>query len=379
MAALDDAIAEIERQLAAMRGEDLDAIDVEPSNRFRIWSADEICAQPSPGWIVKRVLPVAELAVIYGEPGSGKSFLAFDLCCAIARGASWSADGLRVKRGRCVYVFAEGASGAKQRVMAYRRQHGNDVAMPGMISERPNLFDAKDSALLCRKILAQGGADVIVIDTLSAASPGADENAGRDLGKVIDHCKFLHAQTGALVVVVHHSGKDSSKGPRGWSGLHGAADAEIEVVRNGDYRLATVVKQKDGADGVAFGFKLKRVVVGLDEDGDEISSCVIEHVADAPREAKKLPQGIYASAIRHAMRSLQMFDGRSVPNRVLIDEARCHVPAPIDGKQDNRTAELNRKGIQALVKSGELELVDDGHAVRVCGPVEVSETDTWDQ
>src|SRR5690606_7842012 len=128
------------------------------------------------------------------------------------------------------------------------------------------MLDEHEAAQLTKAVMDQGGADVVVIDTLAAAMPGGDENSGQDLGKVVDHCKFLHRQTGALVVLVHHSGKDQSRGARGWSGLRAAADAEIEVTRNGDYRVAAVTKMKDGADGATFAFKLKPVVLELDDD-----------------------------------------------------------------------------------------------------------------
>lgn len=137
--------------------------------------------------------------------------------------------------------------------------------------------------------------DLVVIDTLSAVSPGSNENSGEDVGKLIEHCKFIHRKTGALVLLIHHSGKDSTRGARGWSGLRAAADAEIEVVRNGDYRVANVTKMKDGTDGSTYSFKLKVIELGVDSDGEVESSCIVEHVEAAPQDAstgsKQKPTG----------------------------------------------------------------------------------------
>ena len=93
------------------------------------------------------------------------------------------------------------------------------------------------------------------------------------------------------MVLISHSGKDQSKGMRGWSGTKAAADAEIEVTRNGDFRAATVTKLKDAGDFEQFSFKLNVVQLGLDSDGEPMSSCVVEHIDNAPeaRHAKKRP------------------------------------------------------------------------------------------
>jgi hypothetical protein len=140
---------------------------------------------------------------------------------------------------------------------------------------------------------------------MSAVTPGANENSGEDVGKLIAHCKLLHKKTGALVVLIHHSGKDAARGARGWSGLRAAADAEIEVTRNGDYRAASVTKMKDGSDGESLSFKLKVVELGLDDDGEAQSSCVVEHVDAEPAvlpSGKQKPSGGHQQAMYDILR-----------------------------------------------------------------------------
>jgi hypothetical protein len=198
------------------------------------------------------------------------------------------------------YVCAEGAGGFKTRLKAYALGHKVELAeLPAVISDAPNLLNPKDAAEITASIVAYGEVDVIIIDTLSATTPGGNENSGEDMGLVLSHCKFLHRKTGALVVLIHHSGKDSTRGARGWSGLRAAADAEIEVTRNGDYRAATITKMKDGGDGEALNFKLKVVPLGFDSDGEELSSCIIEHVDAAPSEpmARLKPNGKHEQAM----------------------------------------------------------------------------------
>jgi hypothetical protein len=86
-----------------------------------------------------------------------------------------------------------------------------------------------------RAIRAAGwSGGVLCLDTLNRAAPTADENSSRDMGEILEAAKRLQAATGGLVVLVHHTGKDSSRGLRGHSSLFAAMDAAVEVSRDGD-------------------------------------------------------------------------------------------------------------------------------------------------
>ena len=65
--------------------------------------------------------------------------------------------------------------------------------------------------------------DEVIVDTLAQVTAGADENAGKDMAPAYRHCEELMRLTGAGVGLVAHTGKDVSKGVRGWSGAEGAS------------------------------------------------------------------------------------------------------------------------------------------------------------
>jgi hypothetical protein len=122
------------------------------SSRFQIHSAVDFGAGPPLDWVVRGLLPRAELAVIYGQSSSGKSFAALDLCAAITRGIEWR--GKRVTRGRVVYVCAEGAGGFKARLKAYADGHGVELAqLPAVIADAPNLLEPKEAAAITKAIV----------------------------------------------------------------------------------------------------------------------------------------------------------------------------------------------------------------------------------
>lgn len=247
--------------------------------RFHVHRAADYRAGPPPKWHIRSVLPQGELVVVYGASGSGKSFVVLDMVAAIASGVEWR--GLRVTSGRVVYVVGEGRAGFRKRLDALELSRGVDLdALDlGIVDDCPRLLEG-DEVALAAAIEAAGGATVVVIDTLAQAMAGGDENTAVDMGKAVAACRLMHEKTGATVLLVHHSGKEPGKGARGWSGLKGAVDAELEVTRkdNTGARCIKVTKQKDGDDFASYPFELEVVNLGVDDDLFDITSCVVRHL-----------------------------------------------------------------------------------------------------
>ena len=306
------------------------------------WHA--FAAGPSPAWLVRGVLPQAELAVIYGESGSGKTFFALDLVAAVARGVEWR--GRRVKLGRVVYICAEGAGGFRNRVKAYARVNKveHDSMQLDVIADAPDMLGDDHKALAARI----GSAAVVVVDTLAQTTPGANENSGEDMGKAIAHCKALHRATGALIVLIHHSGKDATRGARGWSGIKAACDAEIEVVRAKGSRLARISKQKDGEDGGVLPFALSEVVVGSDDEGD-VTSCTVV-VTDMPPNKREDPKG--DTPLLAWLVAQELLGGAEcVPEESLVVQVVARMPEPAEGAKDRRRDNAKR-AIAGLIENG---------------------------
>lgn len=303
---------------------------------------------PPPTWIIKRVLPQAGLAVTYGDSGSGKTFLALDMSVSIALGEQWR--GNRVKQGTVAYVAAEDANGVRMRIKAIAQQRGINLADVPLyiLPESPNFMKGEDVADVLKAVRAMPSKpSVIFVDTWAQVTPGANENSGEDMGKALGYCKQLHKATKALIVLIHHSGKDSSKGARGWSGLRAAADCEIEVSRCDDDREAQITKQKNATDGARFGFRLLPVVVGEDEDGEDIVSCVLEHTAPRAEKAREVKSKPAQDVKRWFLALLN--DGDKVAVTDLIEHAKTERVG-----QRNTAQHVNR-GIDALISGGFFE------------------------
>ncbi|EOY8379226.1 AAA family ATPase, partial [Escherichia coli] len=134
---------------------------------------------------------------------------------------------------------------------------------------------------------------LIVIDTLARCFGGNDENDSRDMGAFIQGCDAIKQATGATVLVVHHSGKDETKGARGSSAFRAALDAEYRISReNSDVTalVAACTKMKDAEEPKESAYDLKSVEVFTDTDGEEIVSMVVIDVPRAPAELERIEE-----------------------------------------------------------------------------------------
>jgi hypothetical protein len=293
------------------------------------------------------VLPKADLGVLYGASGAGKSFVALDLALAITRGEPWR--GRKVNQGRVLYIAAEGGGGVAMRLKAYAEHHTLSVSdLPlGIMHSVPNFLLEEDVGNVAAAITAARGVDLVIVDTFAQVTPGGNENSGEHMGMALRHARAIKDETGAMVLLVHHSGKDASKGARGWSGIRAAADVELEVIRpeEGVTRILRTSKQKDGQDDLAWGFKLESVMVGLDEEGDAVSSLVvIEADMPAPEQPKERPRRnltVWEQVVMDALMGVDMSQTNVTVDQ-LINLAAKSVPAPENGERDMRTLNASR-------------------------------------
>jgi KaiC/GvpD/RAD55 family RecA-like ATPase len=243
-------------------------------------------------WLIKHLLPSQGIALIYGHPGCGKSFVAIDFAFHVALGWPW--NGRRVRKGLVVYVGAEGANGLRNRMVAFRKANDLDgAAIPLALIATPIDLQAVDAdtprliEAIRRASLSAGGHEpaLVVIDTLSKTFGAGKENTD-DMATYVANCQRVASEFNCCVMPVHHRPKDAdSSEPRGHSSLKGGVDTVL-LIEDGSTRRISVTKQKDAEFASDMAFTLRSVDLGHDEDGDPVTSCVIEIADAAPRTAK---------------------------------------------------------------------------------------------
>jgi hypothetical protein len=115
------------------------------------------------------------------------------------------------------------------------------------------------------------------------------------MGAFVSNIQRIVRETGSAVLVIHHCGKSEASGMRGHSALLGALDAELTIEGGvtGE-RILRTGKVRDGEAGIdLFAFSLRQVELGIDPDGDAVTTCVIDSTDAAGTErARRKRKGV---------------------------------------------------------------------------------------
>lgn len=228
-------------------------------------------------YLVKGVFDRGQLVVMWGAPGSGKTFAALSLSAHVGSGAAWA--GRRVRKGRVLYVCAESTRAHLENRLAaltlmVPEVSDADVLWCPITADFRNT--AQDVVDVMHAAKTLGEVALIVVDTLAVTFGGGNENGPEDMGAYVANMKEIKETTGAAVLIVHHCGKEEAKGMRGHSSLLGALDSELIVERISDRgpRVLKAGKLREGdsfSDLFAFDLELK--VLGTDAEGDPVTTC----------------------------------------------------------------------------------------------------------
>jgi RecA/RadA recombinase len=232
---------------------------------------------------------------IIGEPGSGKTFFALHLALSLARGVPFF--GRAVQQTPTLYIATESGAGIAKRALAYEgvpRDVPFAVITTGINLKEPNSQNAFALVDAINEVERSTGIrfGLIIIDTLSRAMPGADESGSVDMSNLIGNCDTIRGSTGTGLILVHHVGKDASRGSRGSSLLPAAIDTEITLSAHSatGMFIARASKQRElPCDGV-MTWRLEVVELGQTGSGKPITTCVVVPIEGADALAAPKPK-----------------------------------------------------------------------------------------
>jgi hypothetical protein len=252
--------------------------------------------------LIKGMLSRGGLSVMVGAPKSGKTFFALHWAYHVAAAKDWA--GRRVHGGAVVYLAAEAGRMVMRRLLALEQQYGPLTALPLFIIPcGADLVHGPDDTTALIKLVrdvegrSKQKVELIVIDTLARAMSGGDENSSQDVGALIASADRLR-ETGAHVMLVHHFGKDKSRGGRGHSSVLGALDTQMFI----ENHTLTVTDQRDMDCVDPVHFKLRPMQVGVDEDGEPVTSCCVE-ISDKPAQSERRLLTVELAALLDKLKS----------------------------------------------------------------------------
>jgi hypothetical protein len=273
--------------------------------------------------LIEGILGKSAVACVYGDSNSGKTFMAIDMCAAIAQGVTWM--GRHTEPGIVLYLATESPASVKMRLRAYQSHHGVDLRRFFIVPNPVSLFndeaDIQAVLAVAEQVQAKCGSRVAVIvgDTLARLSAGANENSGQDMGVVLKNCDRIREATNATFVLIHHTGKDAAKGMRGWSGMRAHIDTEIEVTADEEagLRCAEVTKQRDlDSKGQRYGFRLQNVAIGQNKWGRPRTSAVVIQDQAPDRKVKTKNLGKVEAAVLAALLKV----GAGIQRKTLVQQ-----------------------------------------------------------
>ena len=250
-------------------------------------------------WLVESIIPKKAFVALYAPPASWKSFIALDLAEAIATGRDWM--GYKIpKKGAVLFISGEGYGGMGARVSACKIQNqspdgANLYIIRAQLNLRSSPEDFTELLNAINDLIAEIGEpiELIILDTLMRMAGGEfNESSSEDMGGFITQTGKLQEIFECALLVIHHTGKDISKGLRGHSSLLGGCDTVLEIVRQDSVinsadpsvignAILKVSKQKDGADSIELGIEIVLVEIGTSTLGFEINtSLAIRHNQD---------------------------------------------------------------------------------------------------
>lgn len=262
-----------------------------PKRRFRLIRSDRL-EFSEPDWLVKGLFEAETLSLIFGDPGCGKSFVAFDLAASIATGRPF--HGHEVKRGAVIYICGEGHNGIKRRLIAWEKYNETTLEnKPLYISEVPGQFLNPESVGEIVAAIDEAADEanmpiaLIVVDTLNRNMGAGDESNTKDMTMFVAAVDAARGRYKAAAQIVHHTGHGNKDRARGSYSLHGALDHEYRLEKIDQSIVMTNTKMKDSAAPAPLGFKLCEIVVAYNRIGEAITSAALEAI-EAPRIDKQM-------------------------------------------------------------------------------------------
>jgi hypothetical protein len=248
-----------------------------------------VAEQRAPRWLapsLHRILERGVLAVMAGQRGTFKSFVALDWCMRAALD------------GELVIILSGEGAGLDRRIDAWMRTHAPFRALAELqvlALERPlNLAADKELVALIEAIKASAAPAAILIDTFSKFAAGVDENDNAEVAAYLSRLsRGLRERFDCTVLLVAHAGHGDARRPRGASALMANPDAEYIIERAPPAMVCTVTRQrfKDYPSMEPLAYQADVIDLGrVDEYGERVTSLVMR-ATDAPVPSRGAPKG----------------------------------------------------------------------------------------
>lgn len=204
----------------------------EETPRYKIRDAEYALQPHEPlDYVVEKLIISSSVNVIYGKPGSKKTYAMLSLGVCVAEGRQW----LGYDVNQCTVLFIDEESGERRLTLrmaaAIRGEFGNENTPIRFVSLARFKLDNKEDIDEIESLIENTGAGLVIIDALANVMDG-DENAKMDCQPVFTALRIIAERTNTAIIVIHHPNK--SGGYRGSTAIEGALDLLIKITSEDD-------------------------------------------------------------------------------------------------------------------------------------------------
>lgn len=214
-----------------------------------LYAGEEIKNLPPTEWILRGRLVKRGLTALYSAPGVGKSFVGIDMGLAACLGESWWGENFPANC-RVLYIAAERYSEVRDRLEAACKKRGVAIPANFYLYARPHALQVIDQGKVLEALAAEVRPDVIIFDTFAKMTLGKKENESNESGPIVEQFGQVVAAAGGQCggLIIHHAGKDESKGLRGSTALLGALDGVWKLDKQEGGGLTLSVEKLNAAE-----------------------------------------------------------------------------------------------------------------------------------
>jgi hypothetical protein len=317
-----------------------------------IYSGSDIEKIEPTKWQLKGKIVMHGLTAIYSEPGIGKSFVAIDMAiCAVLNERWWGEyfpDNCKV-----LYIAAERYNEVADRIRAAMKKRGKPMKdiqnLHLLASPRPP--QATETHLVHLIEMAEKlQPDIIIFDTFARMTLGVHENESHEVGQIVENYLRIVYAAGPQCsgLLVHHAGKDRTKGLRGSTALLGALDAVLRLDKEGDGLRLSVEKLNAAETPPPAYFKIASQEMPDPQDFGAMRSVGVLVSTDFSEVA----QGIEGNL--HKIFCEYFEDGASLA-KIRTEYNSKHKPSGQDARAVSEG--VIRKAIKTLIREGAVEKI----------------------
>lgn len=242
-------------------------------------------------FLVPGAIPCGNIVLMAGEPGGGKTWLAYDLAHAVCTGTQWLGRGPKCVQGPVALLNYDQPTetlGARVRKLGFTADMPLYIHSFGLTKppgpNLPEVLMLPEQESRLNYALQHVKPRLIIVDSLRQ-SHNMDENSNKDMAKLMATFKKWQRFNNTTVVLIHHTAKskDDNGGKtsaRGSGEIIASADVAIKVegkdaiwTKHRSWNIGTTVK-------TTFGLHDSYLDGEIDtESGDEQEIEIIERVA----------------------------------------------------------------------------------------------------